>query len=95
MITPDDLIITGCPNFLFDDIKSEINTNKVLYSEFDLKTNTIKHLCIGKNKTVLFNKYYNNQKIDKFYTDSMCDYPMMELSKEVYIVRKNNIKKIK
>ncbi len=95
MIKKDDIIITGCPSFLFDYIRHMINTDNILCSEFDLKTKDLKYVCLGKNKVDLLNKYYPNVKIKKFYTDSMMDTPMMKISEEVYFVDKNEIKQIK
>ncbi len=95
LVSSDDLIITGCPSFLLDGIKDKLNTEKIICSKFDLENKELEYLCLGKKKVELFNKYYKDSIIDEFYTDSMADSPLMDISKVVYFVKKNNVKKIK
>ena len=94
MLKEDDLIITGCPNFLIDYIKDELKVKNIISTDFDLKTKKVKFVCFGKNKVIAYNKEYKNKKINKFYTDSLSDIPFMKLAKEVYLVNKTDIKKI-
>ncbi len=94
MLKEDDLIITGCPNFLINHIKDELKVKNIICTEFDLKNRQIDFICFGDNKVKAFKKKYKNQKINKFYTDSLSDIPMMKLANEVYLVNKEKIKKI-
>ncbi len=94
MLKEDDLIITGCPNFLIEYIKDELKVKNIICTDFDLKNQRVNFICFGKNKVVAYKEKFNNKKINKFYTDSLSDIPFMELSNEVYLVNKNNIKKI-
>ena len=94
MLKDDDLIITGCPNFLINYIKDELKVKNIISTDFDLKTKKVKFVCFGKNKVIAYKEKYKNKKINKFYTDSLSDIPFMKLAKEVYFVTKNDIKKI-
>jgi len=94
MLKSDDLIITGCPEFLIDYIKDDLKVNNIISTEFDFKTNKIKFICLGENKVDAFNKKFKNKKIEKFYTDSLTDIPFMKLAKESYFVLGNKITKI-
>ncbi len=93
MLKKDDLIITGCPNFLINYIKDELKVENIICTDFDLKNKKVNFICFGENKVIAFKKKYKN-KINKFYTDSLADVPFMELANEVYFVNKNSIKKI-
>lgn len=90
----DDLIITGCPNFLIEHIKDELKVKDIICTQFNLVTKKLEFLCFGKNKVVAYNKIYKNKRIKKFYTDSLADIPFMKISDEVYFVNKNQIKLI-
>lgn len=94
MLKADDLIITGCPNFLIDYVKDELKVKNIICTDFDLKNRKINFICFGENKVKAFKQKYINNKIKKFYTDSLADIPFMKLAEEVYFVNKNNIKKI-
>lgn len=94
MLRKDDLIITGCPNFLINYIKKELKVKNIICTDFDLKKKKVNFVCFGENKVNAYKKRYGNKKIDKFYTDSLTDVPFMALAQEVYFVSGNNIKKI-
>lgn len=90
----DDLIITGCPEFLIDYIKPKLKTKNIIATIFNFETKKLEFLCLGENKVKIYKEKYNNKRIDKFYTDSLLDVPFMKLSNEAYIVRKNKVKLI-
>jgi len=94
MLKSDDLIITGCPNFLINYIKDDLKVKNIICTEYDFENDKIKFICLGKNKVKAFNKQFKNKKINKFYTDSLSDIPFMELSEQVYLVKGNQINKI-
>ena len=94
MLNEDDLIITGCPNFLINYIKDELKVKNIICTDFDLKNKKVNFICFNKNKVIAYKNKFKNKKINKFYTDSLADIPFMELSSEVYLVNKNNVKKI-
>ena len=94
MLKKDDLIITGCPNFLINYIKSDLKVKNIVCTEFDEESKKINFICFGDNKVKAFKKKYKNKKIKKFYTDSLSDIPFMKLADEVYLVNKGKIKRI-
>ena len=93
ILKEEDLIITGCPNFLINYIKEELKVKNIICTDFDLINKKINFICFGKNKVIAFKNKYKN-KINKFYTDSLADIPFMKLASEVYLVNKDSIKKI-
>lgn len=93
-IKSDDLIITGCPNFLIEHIKDKLKTNNIICTIFNLETKKLEFLCFGENKVRIFKEKYKDVRIKKFYTDSLADTPFMKLSNEVYLVNKNKVKLI-
>ena len=90
----DDLIITGCPNFLIEHIKNKLKTKNIICTVFNFETKKLEFLCFGENKVKIYKEKYQDKKINKFYTDSLADTPFMELSNEVYLVNKNKIELI-
>ena len=94
MLKSDDLIITGCPNFLIEYVKPKLKTDNIICTDYDNINNKINFICLGENKVKAFNEKYKNVKINKFYTDSLVDSPFMKISNEVYLVKKNKIIKI-
>ena len=94
MLKTDDLIITGCPNFLINYIKDDLKVENIISTEYDIEKNKINFICLGENKVKAFNEKFKGKKIEKFYTDSLVDIPFMEYATEVYSVKGNIITKI-
>lgn len=94
MLKEDDLIITGCPNFLIDYISKDLKTKQIICTEFNIEKRKLEFVCFGQNKVKAFKERLPKAKINKFYTDSLSDIPFMEVSKEVYLVKGNKIKKV-
>lgn len=84
----EDIIITGAPDFLIKEISDKLGTENICSSLYDIESGELKFLCFGKNKVKVFKENYPNVEIEEFYTDSMSDKPMMDISKKVYMVRK-------
>ena len=93
-IKQEDMIITACPEFLIDVIKSELVTSNLLCSQVDLDRKRVLYLNFGKNKVLQYQKQCGNKAIDCFYTDSYPDQAMMNISKKVFRVTKGKIKQI-
>ena len=94
MISEDDIIITGSPNILIDEIKDKLNTKNIICSQINLDTGDLEFLCLGKNKSAIFQLQYPNARIDELYTDSMNDKPLINISKKAYLVKGDEIKEI-
>ena len=90
----EDLIITGCPDFLINHIKDKLIAKNIVSTRFNLKTKKLEFLCFGENKVKVFKELFETQKVNKFYSDSLADIPFMHLANEVYFVNKNKIKLI-
>lgn len=88
MLNHEDVIITGAPNFLISGISEKLGTKNICCSIYDIDSGLLKFLCFGENKVKVFKEKYPNVQIDEFYTDSMSDKPMMDISRKVYMVRK-------
>ena len=89
LISEEDVIITGAPDFLIDAIKFKLNTNNIISSKFDLETKEIKFLCFGNSKAKVFQELFPDATIDEFYTDSLADSPMMRISKKSVLVKRH------
>lgn len=94
-ISKDDVIITAGPSFLINGIKKRLGTSNLICSVFDIDKRCVEYLNFGENKVKEYRKRYGDEKVDIFYTDSYNDKAMMEISKNVFLVGKNGIKRIK
>ena len=90
----DDLIISGSPEFSLDIICKRLGIRKYIGSIIEEDGN-IKRLCIRENKVTAFLNEYPHTEIENFYTDSVNDLPLIEISKNAYLVKGNKITKIK
>ena len=90
----DDLIISGSPEFSLDIICKRLGIKKYIGSIIEEDGN-IKRLCIRENKVTAFLNEYPHTEIENFYTDSVNDLPLIEISKNAYLVKGNKITKIK
>ena len=91
----DDLIISGSPEISLDIICKRLGIRRYIGSLIDNETGEITRLCIRENKVKAFFEEYPDTEIDNFYTDSVNDTPLIEISKNAYLVKGNKITKIK
>lgn len=87
----DDVIVSGTTDFLLDEICSRLNIKNYICSSINPVTGKFERLCFLDNKVKLFREQYPDAKIDCFYTDSMNDKAMMDISEHVYLVKGNRI----
>lgn len=87
---PDDVIVTANVDVLVGEIFRRMGIENYISSKFDLSQGRLTQICFSENKVKLFTEKYG-MTIDAFYTDSDNDAPLMELAKEVYMVRGNKI----
>lgn len=84
----DDLIISASPEFLIQPACERLHVASIA-SRIDVKTG--KHLdgknCHGKRKVERFQEIYGDSMIDEFYSDSLSDAPLAELSEKSFIVK--------
>ncbi len=88
LIAPDDIIISASPIFLLDGIREKLKTDKIVGTEVDLAQKKIIWFNFGDNKVKRYKSLYGDREIDTFYTDSNNDKDLMEISREVFIVKK-------
>ncbi len=90
----DDVIITASPRILIEGILDKLNTSNIICSELNLETGTFDFVCFKENKVLAFKEKYPNGIINEFYTDSLNDMPLIELSKKSYLVKKGKMELI-
>ncbi len=93
----DDVIVSASFDFLLIPALERLginDKNRIISSKLNIQNGKIEQLCFGENKITLYKKYFPNDKVDNFYTDSLNDKPFMTLATgDVYLVRKNTIEK--
>lgn len=94
-VKENDVIITASPSFLIERIQNILPTKNILATKLDLDKGKIIYLNFQSNKVEHFKKIYPHATIEEFYTDSMNDLAMMNISKNVYLVKKGVSTKIK
>ena len=90
-----DLVISASPDFLLEEICRRLDIKKCICSRVDSDTGKVEILCFRTNKVELFYKEFPHGIIDEFYTDSMNDKPLIEISNSAYLVKGDKIKKVK
>lgn len=91
----DDLILSCSPEISLSEICKRLNVKNYIGTSINEKKGKIERLCLRENKVKAFFERYPNSQIDDLYTDSFNDKPLMDISKNVYLVKGNKIKKIK
>lgn len=92
----DDLIITASPDFNIEEICRRLGIKRFLASKIDRNTGKIEFANLRENKVKAFKEEYGDCDIENFYTDSPeNDKVIIELAKHAFIVKSNEIIKIK
>lgn len=91
----DDVILSACPKCLLGVMTDRLGLKNVISSDLNPETGEIGEICYHDNKVKMFREVYGDTEIDEFYTDSMSDKPMMDISKNVFLVDGDKIIKIK
>lgn len=88
----DDVIISASPEFLILPIAGKLGNLEVIGSKIDKTTG--KYLgsnCFGAEKVRRFKEIYPNSTIENFYSDSISDCPMAQISKNAFFVQSGKI----
>ena len=93
--TDNDLILSATAGFLLKALSPRVGGLNYISSEIDTKTGELKRICFRENKVEIFRRFFPDERIDNFYTDSLNDGPMIEISKNAYMVKGTKIEKIK
>lgn len=91
----DDIVVSGTTDFILDEIMKRMGIREYVGSSIDKNTGKFTRLCFLDNKVKIFRELYPDAHIDNFYTDSMNDRSMMDISDHVYLVKGEKIKQIK
>ncbi len=91
----DDVILSAGFDFQLKEICRRLEIKNVISSVFNTETGKIERLCFGDNKPEIFREHFPDGVIDEFYTDSMNDRAMFDISKRVFIVKGNKIEEYK
>ena len=88
LVSPEDVIITAGPDLLLDGIKEKLPTSRMICSEFDPDQRRFVYLNFKENKVRRFRELFGSAMVDRLYTDSFNDRALMEISREVFLVKK-------
>lgn len=91
----DDIIVSGSTDFLLAEMMKRMGITRYIGSSVDPRTGKFTRLCFLENKVKLFQEQYPIVQIENFYTDSMNDRAMMDISNHVFLVKKNQVTQIK
>ena len=88
---PDDIIITASPSFLIKPICDELSI-RLVATEMDPLTGKIRgENCKGEEKLKRFRQEFENTEVENFYSDSLVDMPLAEISKKAFLVKKGSL----
>ena len=86
------IVISASPEFLLKDICKDIGMDKLIATHIDKKTGIITgENCHGKEKVKRLNKEIKDYKIENFYSDSLSDSPLADLSENSYLIKHNKV----
>lgn len=89
---PDDLIISASPLFLVSPIADRLGVKHVLASPLNPQTGLYEgERCHGEGKVRALRAAFPGRQIDSFYSDSLSDTPMAEMSREAWLVHKETL----
>ncbi|MBP1552035.1 MAG: haloacid dehalogenase-like hydrolase, partial [Oscillospiraceae bacterium] len=76
------------PYFLLEPIIKELGIKHLMASNVDRYTGVYDGInCHGKEKVRRFYEVFPDGEIDDFYSDSLSDSPLAEISKRAYLVK--------
>ena len=88
----DDVIISASPYFLLEPIIKELGIKHLMASNVDKFTGKYSGInCHGKEKVRRFYEVWPDGVIDDFYSDSLSDSPLAEISKTAYMVKGHDL----
>ena len=88
----DDVIISASPYFLLEPIIKELGIKHLMASNVDRFTGKYNGInCHGKEKVRRFYEVFPDGVIDDFYSDSLSDSPLAEISEKAYMVKGHDL----
>ncbi len=86
-----DVIISASPEVLLNPICDQLGV-KLIASRVDAKTGFSQENCYGAEKVKRFREQYPDANIESFYSDSLSDSPLADISEKAYLVLGQEIK---
>ena len=84
----DDVVVSATPEFLLIPIMKKIGVNRLIATVMDKKTGKISGKFNNKGEKVnRFLQKFKKEDIECFYSDSLSDSPLAEISPKAYRVR--------
>ena len=88
----DDVIISASPEFLLAPICRKLGIRYLIASKVDSKSGKYSGInCHGKEKVRRFYEEFKDGEVDEFFSDSLSDTPMAEISKKAFLDKGNKI----
>lgn len=91
----DDVIVSACPESLLKIMCDRLGIKNYICSKVNFSTGEIQQICYKDKKVSLFKEKYGDVQIEEFYTDSASDLPLMEISRNAYMVSGEEIRLVK
>ena len=93
---PDDIIISASPEFLLRPVCNNIGITRLIASRVDYQNGKFDEPnCKGEEKVARLMREYSVSQIDSFYSDSISDQPLANISSKAFLVSKGEIKEWK
>jgi len=91
-LKPNDIIVSASPEFLLYPVHTELKIGGLIASKVDIYSGK----CMGPNcrgieKAKRFREIYGDVIIDKFYSDNESDYPMAQLARKSYLLKRGKV----
>ena len=87
-----DVIISASPAFLLEIPIKELGLKSLIASEVDIRSGKFSsENCKGQEKVKRFRAIFPDEKVDRFYSDSLSDLPMAELAEKAYLCHKGRL----
>ena len=88
----DDVIISASPEFLLRIPCEKLGVGCLIASEVDKSTGKYAGLnCHGREKLRRFREKYGSERFERFYSDSLSDFPLAEIAERSFIVKGSDI----
>ena len=87
----DDVIISASPAFLLEPVCKKLGV-ELIATEMDIRSGQINGVnCHDVEKPRRFYERHPGAKPEKFYSDSLSDSPMADISEKAYLVKKHRL----
>ena len=87
----NDIIISASPEFLVKSIGDKLEVKDVIATKMNSDGTIVGENCYGEEKVKRFKDKYGSIEVINVYTDSLSDIPILELSKNRFIINGNHI----